>query len=220
MGNTAPVRLAIIGSAGRNDDALPLSQRPEFFLGRMLDAGRAIADRVGATALVSGGAAWADHIAILLFLSDPERFELHLHLPALLKHHPTDRQAMFYLDTGSRQNGSNPARVSNELHEAFGTQLASHKPGWSPFHDLRKAFFHPRVTTTTSAGFEPRNARVAADSDFALAMTFGDGPVLKKGGTAGTLSAFLKQHDASTAYHLDMGSMRLCRNAALPAGQR
>lgn len=216
MNSNAPVKLAIIGTAGRNEDEARLAEQPQFFLSRMLDAARVIADRVGADTIVTGGAAWADHVGLLLFLSDPERFSLHLHLPALLKHDPADPAAMLYLDTSSRQGGKSDARTSNFWHGKFADQFATVRAGWSPFHDLRTAFAHPKTVSHIGTGFTDRNKAVAADSDFALAMTFGCGPILKEGGTAGTMRTFLRSHPSSTAYHLDLSSMRLCRNAAVP----
>lgn len=217
MDTEPATRLAIIGASGRDEDGQRFANQPDMFLRRMVDAARTIASLTGARILVSGGAAWADHIAILLFLEEPMRFSLHLHLPAFLRADPRDPHSMEYLDSGA-DGGKSAAAVSNRLHREFHRQIAPLRPGWSPFRDLHTAFVHTSATNRLYRGFMPRNDAVAADADAVLAMTFGAGPQVKaRSGTAYTMAAFLRSHDRSRAFHLDLSSMRLCRNATVAA---
>src|SRR5690606_1280513 len=76
--NHSGTTIAIIGTAGRGDDAAKLG--PALFAAMVRDA----AERVAAfpdPRLVSGGAAWADHVAVKLFL-EGKVAGLTLHLPA------------------------------------------------------------------------------------------------------------------------------------------
>lgn len=62
-------RVAIIGTAGRNGLAGRLSM--EKFSKMVLDADQLIRERVGPRKtinLVSGGAAWSDHVAVRLYV--------------------------------------------------------------------------------------------------------------------------------------------------------
>lgn len=206
-----PIRLAIIGTAGRKDDARKLAARPAFFLERMQAAALAIASRVGATHLVSGGAAWADHVAVLLFLQSPERFILELRLPAALDVHASTPA---FVSNGSR-GVSNPGGVLNYYHQSFAAVLQKDRPGWNPIQDLATAAAHSRADLSVSNGLFARNDVVAASADYALAMTFGDGALLKDGGTAHTMRQFLDRHGADRAFHLDLNSMRLCPKACV-----
>lgn len=61
--------------------------------------------------LVSGGAAWSDHVAVALFLAYPERFTLTLHLPCKWNGR--------YEDSGKYDWKTNPGRTSNIYHEQF-----------------------------------------------------------------------------------------------------
>lgn len=72
--------LAIIGTAGRKEDRdrLHLSHWEDMFL-----ASKKVVELEGADALVSGGAAWADHVAIRLHLET--KLPLYIFLPYDLK---------------------------------------------------------------------------------------------------------------------------------------
>ena len=99
-----PAMLAIIGTAGR-DNTRPFTA----LLWESMCAHAA--DHVkthGVDALVSGGAAWADHLAVHLFRTGAVR-SLWLHLPAPMK----DRQFM------SGRYGSAGA-AANYYHGRFG----------------------------------------------------------------------------------------------------
>lgn len=62
--------------------------------------------------LVSGGAAWGDHVAVALFLGFPERFKLTLHLPCGFVNGQ-------YINNGSYDWRVNPGKTTNSYHRAF-----------------------------------------------------------------------------------------------------
>ena len=71
------IYLAIIGTAGRNDDADKLTdQHFKYMIKTSRDYIKTLDDDV---TLVSGGSAWADHVAIRLFKKDKR--DLILYLP-------------------------------------------------------------------------------------------------------------------------------------------
>ena len=64
--------------------------------------------------LLAGGSAWADHVAVHLFLTEPNIHALHLYLPA--KWETTDK----FFDTGTPKGyKSNPGGFLNKKHEDF-----------------------------------------------------------------------------------------------------
>src|SRR5687767_5866354 len=80
----ASVRVAIVGSAGRNEDASKMSQ--ERFQTMCSKADNIITEdwkmERSQVILVSGGSAFADHVAVRLWLEKPSAYAgLELHLP-------------------------------------------------------------------------------------------------------------------------------------------
>ena len=69
--------LAIIGTAGRGDDARKLTKNHWL---RMIDAAKKVIEIEEVTDLVSGGASWADHVAI--HLARKEKIPAEIWLPA------------------------------------------------------------------------------------------------------------------------------------------
>ncbi len=208
-------KLAIIGTAGRGNDGKKLAADPERYLTRMLDAARKVSEMTGVTKLVSGGAAFADHCAVLLYLEDPKRYSLELEIPAAFESDLIG--GCKYFDKGSGDFRSNPGSVSNHYHRLFKSALSKTRPNWSPFNDFATLVgltAQPsNVTINVGAGFFERNLVVAAKADHCLAMTFGDKSLLKDGGTAHTMGAFLARPDHGEAFHLDLNTMSLYRNA-------
>lgn len=201
-------RLAIIGTAGRYSDGDQLATDPERYLTRMLDAARKVSEITGATELISGAAAWADHIAVLLFLSDSARYSLELELPAALV--PDGANGLKYYDKGTGDFKDNPGAVSNHYHRKFNKALGAFRLS-SPFIDFAKAVEMGAVVNV-GTGFLERNLVVAAKADHCLAMTFGNRGELKDGGTAHTMSHFLKR-SVGSAWHLDLNTLKLYTGA-------
>ena len=94
------VSLAIIGTAGRGDDYAKLSSDPQRYWNRMIESACKVAELVKADTLVSGGAGWADHCAVALFLFNPSRYRLVLELPASLEADQYD--GLCFRDSGAR----------------------------------------------------------------------------------------------------------------------
>jgi hypothetical protein len=155
VGTPKLLRLAIIGTAGRKEDAAHMSTALQE---RMGQAARAVVRAKGFTALVSGGAAWADHVAVQLALDgtvQPEK--LRLHLPAQLG------PKGFSEDT--RDGG-----VANYYHRLF-----REKTGIDGLAELHEVIARGAEWKVNPDGFKARNTDVARDADGVLAFTFGPG---------------------------------------------
>ena len=61
------MKLAIIGTAGRGDDGARLRDQPSYWR-TMLAISQAVIAVIRPTGLISGGAAYADHVAVRMFL--------------------------------------------------------------------------------------------------------------------------------------------------------
>lgn len=158
------MRVGIIGTAGRRDDGPRLTDRA---FGCMLtEARRVLATLPRPHALQSGGAAWADHVAVTLFLYGAAD-DLFLHLPAPLR------------KLGGFDEAHPDGRIANHYHRAFSEAIQHDTLG-----DLADAVERGAVVTTSS-GFLHRNLLVGR-CDFLLAFTFGAGGVPKDGGTKHT----------------------------------
>lgn len=177
----ASPRLGIIGTAGRQSDGALLNRES---YAHMVAIAEQVARTHGVRALVSGGAAWADHVAVgLVALGTFEPRALTLHLPAGLRPDGTFEET---------RNGG----ASNHYHRLFRRSAAVRSA------EELAAVAAKGATITVSDGFFARNARVADDADILLAFTFGEGPAwegihhaahidaraagLKDGGTAHT----------------------------------
>ena len=83
------MRIAIIGSAGRKGtdftaisfDSLVSRVKRKIRAHEWVHEATSVHDSEPVT-LVSCGAAWRDHIAVAIFLSDTEKYRLELHLPS------------------------------------------------------------------------------------------------------------------------------------------
>ena len=160
-------RIAIIGTAGR-DKAMPMS------LDLWLKMVRHATDSIPyGSHVVSGGAAWADHLAVVLFLSGHAN-HLTLHLPAPFVNG--------HFSGPSKSSGS----AANYYHQLFSTVI-----GRNTLKQLELAMCMDNI----DGGYEPaaagyggmfnRNSKVAA-SEGMLAYTFGAGDIPADGGTLDT----------------------------------
>jgi hypothetical protein len=109
--------VSVIGTANRDND----SRMDSALFDRMVTATHeAICARGRSpetTQLVSGGAAWADHVAVRLFTSGLGYGSLRLCLPA-----PWDAEAGCFVDTAPAAKGAPGART-NQLHAVFSRGL-------------------------------------------------------------------------------------------------
>lgn len=162
--------IAIIGTAGR-DKSIPMTPALWSWM---------LADAAGRTSqedhLVSGGAAWADHLAVALFLK-ARAASLTLHLPAPFVEH------LFVGPQGSA------ASAANYYHQRFSQVIGA---------DTLQHVARALRTENCNSTFEPvargyramfaRNRKVAAAvaDGLVLAYTFGEGDVPADGGTKDT----------------------------------
>lgn len=160
------MRVAIIGTAGR-DRFQPMSRA--LWAWMVADARSRLG---GCLDLVSGGAAWADHVAVALFLQGAAR-SLTLHLPAPIH------------EGGFDGPPNSAGSAANFYHEKFSRTIGEDTIG-----QIRRAF-----AFGATASMEPvapgyaamfnRNKKVA-QCDGMLAYTFGRGVAPDDGGTKNT----------------------------------
>jgi hypothetical protein len=162
--------VAVIGTAGR-DKTKPMTI--DLWCAMWHDAcARFPADKD--FTLVSGGAAWADHIAVSLYNSDKVGF-LRLHLPAPL----VKRGKVWQYEGGSGTSGS----AANYYHKLY--KEATGSDGLREIaHAIEKGcnITYQPVSDGYGAMFA-RNNLVAAEAQAGLAYTFGTGKEPADGGT-------------------------------------
>ena len=168
-GNT-PVRFTIIGTAGRNQDAARMNRN---LYRRMVHAAlnQILHIPFERRVLISGGAAWADHVAVSLFLMGYSPY-LNLHLPAPLR----EDQPRFVEHPDRRD----PGRIANFYHSKF-----TRATGQPSIAGIQRALTYGGATAKVYDGFFARN-RVVGNCDVMLAFTWGPGSQPADGGTANT----------------------------------
>lgn len=195
--------LAIVGSAGRGEDGAKVSL--DLYASMVQKAKDTIQILAGQDiqidCLVSGGAAFADHVAVTLFLLR--------YVPRLVLYFPCgfDMDEAKFVD----QRGDTGAIV-NHYHRKFSQALS-----FDSMLQLKKAIETDNCEMTVKMGFKNRNSLVANAADAMLAMTFGSGPVVKNGGTSDTVAKFLARQDHGPAYHMDLAQKLCYRNARVAA---
>lgn len=190
------MNIAIIGTAGRNDVGDKLSR--DVF-GEMFLTVKSITNRLSNGSpwtAVSGGAAWADHIAIFSF-GLGFASNLHLELPCELG--PDGK----FIDTGEKDFRKNPGGTANFWHKKF-----SERVGIDSFKQLKAAANHKNCVASVGNGFFDRNGKIAEKADACIALTFGQEATLQDGGTADTMKKFLKKGTGVT-FHIDLNTMRV-----------
>jgi hypothetical protein len=200
------ITLSIIGTAGR-DSSKPLGK--SHFEAMCLVASGLIDQLANSnypiTHLVSGGAAWADHVAVKLFLNKKSP-NLRLYLPAAF-------EGGSFHDNGSEKWNENPGRTANHYHKQF--QVATHIHSLSEINIAKCE----GATLIEMGGFHARNAMVAK-SDFLLAMTFGKGSQVKPGGTADTVDKYLtrvrKEGIFDKSFHYNLNDGKIYEGCTLP----
>jgi hypothetical protein len=202
------ITFAIVGTAGRRDDAAKLSKK-HFEAMCLIATG--LIEQFGEnnypiTHLVSGGAAWADHVAVRLFL-DKKAPHLRLFLPC-------EWDNGSYKDNGTDDFKTNPGRTANRLHKSFQsrTQINS-------LTEIQIAKSEGAELIPCRGGFWGRNAMVAK-SDFLLAITFGNKNEVKEGGTAHTVGCYLnrvrKEGIFDKSFHYDLATGEVFVGCTVP----
>lgn len=189
------MKIAIIGTAGREKDLPKLSVRKYYDMYNITCS--LISKFETPIELISGGAAWADHLAVLMFISG-NADKLHLKLPA----HITDGGK--YEDVWINNFTSNPGRTSNYHHHNFSTKIQRD----SLADILRVTKMENCTVDVGSKGFFERNSIVAKEADICIAFTFGNGAVVADGGTFDTVKKFLKKKlPDNCSFHVDLNTM-------------
>lgn len=115
--------------------------------------------------LVSGGAAFSDHIAVHIFLHKDEYqlniIDLQLDLPCKF-----DMDTCKFEDNGNSDWKDNPGKVANYYHDKFNIVTNNNS-----YNDLYKVI-NMDTKIHLHKGFHSRNQHVAK-SDYMLAFTFG-----------------------------------------------
>lgn len=191
---------AIVGTAGRKDDLAKLNM--DKFT-RMVGLTDSILTSCfnpqyyGLSTIVSGGSAWADHIAVRYFLYSGLKFKLKLYLPDYFV------KGQFQ-DTGSRDWKTNPGGTLNYYHKLF-----KDKTGIDSLGEIEKAI-EKGAEVLVEPGLFQRNTKVA-ESDILIALTFGKEGTVKPGGTADTVGKYLdrikRQNLPNFSYHIDLNQM-------------
>lgn len=176
-------RVVIIGSAGRLSDAAKVNaQRFNWIVADIKET--LIEEKLVAEdskdwstiCLVSGGAAFVDHAAVVI--AKEKQCSLHLCLPA-----PWNAEKNEFFDTGVADWRENPGGTSNHYHRQF-----SKRVGCQSLHDLAEMV--PKSKIDVEMGFHARNSQIAGEADLLLAYTFSDNADLP--GSSGTLHTWNK----------------------------
>lgn len=153
--------LAIIGTAGRGEDGPKLSKHHWL---KMVEASRHVIKLNQIEALISGGAAWADHVAVEIGLRD--KIKTKIWLP---------------------ENGRDLS-TAHRYHGKFSS--VRDIDTWKELNDCFKV---GRFNIQSFGGFKDRNSKVADEATMFIAMTFGDEQNVKDGGTADTVRKMQKR---------------------------
>ena len=177
--------VTIVGTAGRSGPKL----NSEIFQW-MVDKARHTIEvvwglKMTSVELVSGGAAWADHVAVHLFLKN--------YVPALTLHFPTSLAPTEFHTNSSGNWRTNPGRSANKYHAQF-----SRLTGIDPIAELHTAI-DKGASSHVHEGFYARN-KLVAQSDYLLAFTWGQGTVPLQGGTLHTW----KQAHTAVKLHISL----------------
>lgn len=198
-------KLAIVGSAGRREDGAKIT--PELYSAMVTKAKDTIKvlnteHQIRIDCLVSGGAALADHVAVTLFL---QRFvaKLELYLPCEFNH----TAGRFSL-VDSRTTAS----IVDHYHRKFSNALKI-----DSLLQLKKVLEMHDCSAQIVPGFKERNTAIAVNADCLLAMTFGNGRLVKPGGTSDTVEKFLARPDHGMSFHMDLATNLCYRNARVAA---
>ena len=208
------VRVSIIGTAGRKDDANRMTAALfDQMCAKALDLITSDLNLdIRKVVLVSGGAAWSDHVAVKLFISSlvkvQQRTEqiseqnneetksfagLNLHLPCGF-----DSQLSKAVDNGSFDWRMNPGRLMNRLHSEFGSKL-----GYSTLEEIPTAV-ELGAQLCVYPGFHARN-RTVSSSPYCIAFSWSKTNEPDDGGTKFTWKLCKGQkvhvslHDFSTS---------------------
>lgn len=164
------LRIAIIGPARGDDLTVDIWNQ---MLSRLQDLLKPYVDSKASVILVSGGAAFSDHSAVMM--AKKYQLPLELHLPC-----SWDKKKRQHLDTGEWNWRKNPGSLANKLHKDFSKVV-----GISSLGELDDVIRSELCTTHVYSGFHERNISIGK-ADILIAFCRGDVPI--SGGTLHTWS--------------------------------
>jgi hypothetical protein len=184
--------VAIIGSAGRKDDSKKMNK--ENYQKMIAEAERIITEdwniQWDNLEIISGGAAFSDHVAVDIFLKYSEKgLNLTLEMPC-------EWGKTRYIDNKPKDWKKNPGNISNYYHSVFGKAT-----GKKPLDEIQQAI-EKGAKITISKGFFDRNCSIA-HSEYVIAFTFSESEP-SSGGTGFTWSKF---KDSTIKKHVCISSL-------------
>lgn len=190
------MNIGIIGTAGRGANEHKLDTN---IFDRMVEVVSKVKTLESAT-LISGGAAWADHVAVVTFLLK--------RCKGLVIHMPCEWNAAKseFTDSGERDWRTNPGGTSNHYHRQFSRKLCTNAE--LSLNQIHLAI-RQGANATAGAGFFERNTEIAKESDAIIAFTFGNGARIADGGTRDTFKKFKKLKPNAMAMHFNLTEMRM-----------
>lgn len=147
------MKISIIGTAGRERES---RLNLQLYLAALSRVRSLVAEHTDVT-LVSGGAAWMDHLAVALYMEGAApRLDLHFPAPWV----PTEP---------AFDNENFAGKVANYYHRKFSTTL-----GGDPYASLRglQQAMNQGAVSKVYSGFHARNVPVS-QSDLTIALTWG-----------------------------------------------
>ncbi|EGG21939.1 optic atrophy 3-like family protein [Cavenderia fasciculata] len=198
---TTTTTISIIGTAGRDktkrltsDHFAYMCQCVESYIadkGLLLSSNQPSSLQKSTVTLVSGGAAWADHVAVDIYLRNPQLYNLVLYLPCPIvkvgggddgsSSSTTSSTKYQYLDTLSKDWRTNPGKTSNNYHNIMSKELG----GRDTIKEIMDAHELGAILDTSSKGFHTRNTKVSK-SDYLIAFTSSTSGQPEGGGTLDT----------------------------------
>lgn len=188
--------LAIIGTAGRGEDYDKLSA---YKWRKVKDLVLNFVQDQRVDSVISGGAAWADHLAVGLYNA---KFVKNLHLCLPCKFNLNKKE---FESSGFKSNGS----TANYYHKKMREKTCKNS-----LDELAESIKNG-AKISIGAGFIDRNSIVAEKSTILLALTFGEKEKVKDGGTADTVRKFIAKNGNENCYHIDLNDLTLYSKAKL-----
>ncbi len=184
------VTVSIIGTAGRKLDGFKMNTK---VYNSMINKAKDIIENTfkldpAKITLVSGGAAWSDHVAVDLFQSDYVK-NAKLYLPT-----EWDAQNKKYHEADDMYDSG---KTSNYYHKLFSTKVQR-----NTLQDIDSAIKKGLVVNTNHKGFKTRNTQVAK-SDYLIAFTWGSGSEPNDGGTLDTWN----KSNSKFKYHVNLSKI-------------
>jgi len=183
--------LGIIGTAGRGYDGAKMSKSTWDSMTFVCEE---LIKRTKPDGLVSGGAAWSDHLAVQLYLQHKDSLKLKLFLPVKFNSIFNESEIITPYNCGI---------VLNHYHRLFGKAI-----GIDTLKEIQSVL-DDKIECVSGKGFHGRNSQIAQASDDILAFTFGNGENLKDGGTKDTWDKFMKKENRGHGYHYNLSNNKI-----------